>query len=92
MFANVAIASDLAPTVVVPTSAVLSFGTRQIVWVQKQEGVFEPRNVTVGVSAGGETQILFGLAEGERVVVSGGYLLDSESQMQDGSVSADTNE
>jgi hypothetical protein len=60
------------------------------VWVQRSEGVFEPRNVSCGVSAAGETQILFGLSEGERVVVSGGYLLDSESQMQDGSGSADT--
>jgi len=84
MYVNVTIHSALEATVVVPASAVISFGTRQIVWVAKREGVFEPRTVTSGVTSGGKTQVLEGLEAGERVAVSGGYLLDSESQMQDG--------
>jgi Cu(I)/Ag(I) efflux system membrane fusion protein len=92
MFVNVTISSTLSRAVVIPATALLSYGSRQIVWVQKKEGVFEPRNVTVGISAGGQTQILQGLNEGERIVVSGGYLLDSESQMQDGSASPSAND
>ena len=92
MFVNVTISSTLSRAVVIPATALLSYGSRQIVWVQKKEGVFEPRNVTVGISAGGQTQILQGLNEGQRIVVSGGYLLDSESQMQDGSASPSAND
>ena len=68
--------------VVVPASAVLSTGQRHVVWVQKDEGVFEPRLVKLGVRAGDSVQILDGIKEGEIVVSSGGYLIDSESQLQ----------
>lgn len=68
--------------VVVPVTALLSTGNRHVVWLQKQAGVYEARNVTPGGRAGEDIQILDGIAEGEIVVTSGGYLLDSESQLR----------
>ncbi|MBI1807380.1 MAG: efflux RND transporter periplasmic adaptor subunit [Ignavibacteria bacterium] len=82
MFVDASIKIKLPETVVVPVSAVLSTGERQVVWVQKDQTAFEPHLVRIGARAGDFIQILEGLIEGETVVTSGGYLLDSESQMQ----------
>jgi Cu(I)/Ag(I) efflux system membrane fusion protein len=84
MFMNASIHIELDETIAVPQSAVISTGNRNIVFVKKSEKVFEPRNVTLGVSAENYVQILSGIEEGETVVTSGGYLLDSESQLQMG--------
>jgi Cu(I)/Ag(I) efflux system membrane fusion protein len=67
--------------VLVPREAVLDRGLRQVVFVDAGQGVVKPRDVTVGASAGGRTEILRGLRPGERVVVSGGFLIDSESRL-----------
>ena len=82
MFMNASIHIELDETIAVPQSAVISTGNRNVVFVKKSEKVFEPRNVTLGVSAENYVQILSGIEEGETVVTSGGYLLDSESQLQ----------
>jgi Cu(I)/Ag(I) efflux system membrane fusion protein len=82
MFVNAAIKIDLPMSIAVPVTAVLSTGQRQVVWVKKTDGVFEPRLVTLGERAGNYYQILSGIDEGETVVTSGGYLIDSESQLQ----------
>lgn len=82
MFVNAKIKIDLPISVAVPVTAVLSTGQRQVVWVKKTDGVFEPRLVTLGERAGNYYQILSGIYEGETVVTSGGYLIDSESQLQ----------
>jgi Cu(I)/Ag(I) efflux system membrane fusion protein len=82
MFANATISVNLSPAVVVPLSAVLSTGQRKIVWVEKQEGVFERRTVRIGAQSDSDVQILEGISEGESVVSSGGYLIDSESQLE----------
>jgi len=84
MFVNAKIKIDLDESVVVPQSAIISAGNRKVVWIQKSEKVFEPRNVTLGASAENYVQILSGVEKGETVVTSGGYLLDSESQLQMG--------
>lgn len=65
----------------VPGQAVLDSGTRKLVYVMRGEGVFEPRQVTVGPKLGPYYEIIEGLAEGERIVTSGTFLLDSESQL-----------
>jgi Cu(I)/Ag(I) efflux system membrane fusion protein len=52
------------------------------VFVDKGEGLFEPRDVTVGVKAEGFVEIIDGVAEGERVVTSGNFLIDSESRLK----------
>jgi Cu(I)/Ag(I) efflux system membrane fusion protein len=82
MFVNAAIKTKLAESIVVPITAILSTGTRQVVWVQKDAGSFEPRLVTIGERTNEYVQILDGINEGETIVSSGGYLIDSESQMQ----------
>ena len=84
MFVNALIKSPLGPTLAVPASAVMDTGKRQIVWVEMQAGMFEPRDVQVGARVGDNVQIISGLAQGEKVAASGGYLIDSESQLKGG--------
>jgi Cu(I)/Ag(I) efflux system membrane fusion protein len=64
-----------------PASAVLDSGTRKLVYVGKGDGLFQPREVTLGPRAGDHFPVLAGIAEGERVVVRGGFLLDSQFQV-----------
>jgi RND family efflux transporter MFP subunit len=68
--------------VVVPDSAVLDTGVRQVVFVE-QDGAFEPRDVRVGSRGDGKALILAGLAAGERVATRANFLLDSESRLRD---------
>jgi Cu(I)/Ag(I) efflux system membrane fusion protein len=82
MYVDVDVNVPLPPSILVPATAVLSTGNRTLVWVQKDSNLFQPRQVRVGTRAGDDVQILEGLNEGDRVVVSGGYLLDSESQLE----------
>lgn len=65
----------------VPASAVLDSGTRKLVYVEKQKGTFESRDVTLGPKAGDRFPVLSGLSEGERVAVRGNFLLDSQAQI-----------
>ena len=82
MFVNALIKSPLGATLAVPVSAVMDTGKRQIVWVEMQAGMFEPRDVQVGARVGDQVQIISGLAKGEKVAATGGYLIDSESQLK----------
>jgi Cu(I)/Ag(I) efflux system membrane fusion protein len=84
MFANVEIMVSSGSRLVIPRSAVLDSGTRQIVYVEKEPGVFEMRQVKLGVRGENEVEVLSGIKKGERVVTSGNFLLDSESQLQMG--------
>jgi Cu(I)/Ag(I) efflux system membrane fusion protein len=71
-----------ARSLTVPTSAVIDSGTRQIVLVQLAEGRFEPREVRLGTRADQHVQVLEGVKEGERVVVSANFLIDAESNLR----------
>jgi Cu(I)/Ag(I) efflux system membrane fusion protein len=82
MFVSAVVKIKLSDGIVVPITAVLSTGTRQVVWVQKDAGIFEPRLVKVGERSNEYVQILDGINEGETIVTSGGYLIDSESQLE----------
>jgi len=84
MYVDAFVNVTLPPAVVVPATALLSTGTRTVVWVQKGPDIFLPRLVQPGARAGERVQILEGISEGERVVTSGGYSLDSESELQAG--------
>jgi YHS domain-containing protein len=66
----------------VPVDAVLDSGRRRVVFISKGDGAFEPREVATGARYGDRVQVLKGLQEGETVVVSGLFLLDSESRLQ----------
>ncbi len=85
MYATVEIAADLAPSVLlVPDLAVLRSGEKNTVFVALNDGHFEPRSVSIGPRAQGDFyQVLSGLSEGERVVTSGQFMLDSESQLRE---------
>jgi RND family efflux transporter MFP subunit len=82
MYGQVELHTAVARRLVVPQTAVLDSGDRQTVFVDRGNGQFEPRTVQVGVRSGGRAEILGGLRAGERIVTSGNFLLDSESQLQ----------
>ena len=82
MFVNASIVVPLAEVLAIPEEAVFSTGTRQIVFVAKGDGLFEPREVSLGVKADGDYEVKAGLAEGEPVVTSGNFLIDSESRLK----------
>jgi len=85
MFATVYIQYRRADdTLAVPSEAVMHSGRRELVFVALGEGRFEPRTVTTGLVGDRHvTEIVEGLREGEEVVASGQFLLDSESQLQE---------
>ncbi|EJW10800.1 putative Co/Zn/Cd efflux system membrane fusion protein [Rhodovulum sp. PH10] len=69
------------PSVSVPESAVIDSGSRKVVFVSKEEGRFEPRDVRLGQRADGFVEILDGVADGEPVVTTATFLIDSESNL-----------
>ncbi len=82
MFVDVELPIELGPTLAVPTDAVLDTGLKRTVFVDRGEGFFEPREVEVGWRLGNRVEITKGLEPGERIVVSGTFLIDSESRME----------
>ena len=82
MFVNAIIRVPLSPSLVVPVTALMNTGKRKVVWVESSPGMFESRTVQVGQQSGEKVQILSGLQAGDKVAVSGGYLIDSESQLK----------
>lgn len=81
MFAQVALGGDARPALLVPSEAVIRTGTRTIVMLAKGDGRYHPAEVRAGREGGGQTEILEGLAMGEKVVASGQFLLDSEASL-----------
>ena len=81
MFVNVVIKYDLGDKLAVPEEAVMHAGTRNIVFIAKPDGYFEPRVVTLGSKAQGYYEVLRGLSENEEVITSGNFLVDSESKL-----------
>lgn len=84
MFVNAIIRVPLAKGIVIPVTAVIDTGKRQVVWVETAPGMFAPRDVQAGERIEDKIQIISGLKPGEKVAVSGGYLIDSESQLKGG--------
>jgi Cu(I)/Ag(I) efflux system membrane fusion protein/cobalt-zinc-cadmium efflux system membrane fusion protein len=82
MYARVAMASPLGDRIVVPASAVLSSGIRNVAFIDRGDGYFRPVDVELGPRAGDDVVIQSGLAAGDRVVASASFLIDSESQLQ----------
>ena len=84
MFANVSIEAGAREDVVgVPSEAIVRSGLREKVFVVREAGRFEPRDVVVGVSSEGFTEITKGVSEGEEVVISAQFLIDSESKLRE---------
>ncbi|MCR9145095.1 MAG: efflux RND transporter periplasmic adaptor subunit [bacterium] len=85
MYATILLEKELqGEQLVVPTSAVIRSGTRNVAFVYHGDGEFEARVIRTGVVDGaGGVQVIEGIVEGEAVVVSGQFLLDSESRLQE---------
>lgn len=84
MFADVNIhASRQVNAIVIPSEAVLRTGSRNAVFVVRGPGKYEPRDVKLGISSEGLVQILAGIKEGEEVVTSSQFLIDSESKLRE---------
>ncbi len=84
MFANVELLGDRrVDAVAVPAEAIVRSGERERVFVVRAPGKFEPREVRLGVSSSGWTQILAGVQPGEEVVTSAQFLIDSESKLRE---------
>ena len=82
MFVNATFQASMGTQLVIPASGALQSGTRQVVFVDHGEGNLEPREVQLGPMVHEQYVVLKGLKEGERIVTSANFLLDSESQLQ----------
>jgi YHS domain-containing protein len=82
MFVNVELPVSMPAGLTVPLDALVDSGREQRVYVQRASGVFEPRLVQIGSRRGDRVEIVQGLTEGERVVTSGTFLVDSESRLR----------
>src|SRR6202140_806040 len=82
MYVDVELQVAMPAGLTVPQDAVLDSGREQRVFVERSSGVFEPRAVQTGWRSGDRVEIVHGLAEGERVVGAGTFLVDSESRLK----------
>ena len=82
MFVDVAFAIDLPATLVVAADAIVDTGLRKTLFVDRGNGFFEPRQVETGWRIGDQVEVIKGLMEGERIVIAGTFLIDSESRMK----------
>ena len=82
MFVNVKLAVALGRQLAIPVSGVFQSGTRQIAFVDRGSGYFEPREIEIGSRANDDVVVTKGLKAGERIVTSANFLIDSESQLQ----------
>jgi len=81
MFAQVSFGASNAAALLVPEEAVIRTGTRSIVMLAQPGGQYQPAEVQTGATSMGQTEILAGLAEGEKVITSGQFLIDSEASL-----------
>jgi RND family efflux transporter MFP subunit len=88
MFVTVELGAQSERGIVVPDSAVLDTGTRQLVFVEVSPGHFAARDVSVVLRADGQAVVRSGLAAGDRVARSANFLLDSESRLRNAAISA----
>lgn len=91
MYVKVKINTYATQTIGVPKNAVIRTGEHNIVYIEKEPGLYEPREVSISYEQDGYYAIASGLQEGEVVVVSGGFLIDSETQIQKGFTSGHEN-
>jgi len=82
MFVNATLKVSAGKHLVIPATGVLQSGTRQVVFVNRGDGYLEPREVELGARAGDDFIVTKGLKEGEQIVTSANFLIDSESQLQ----------
>jgi Cu(I)/Ag(I) efflux system membrane fusion protein len=81
MYGNVTLRTSADKALVIPKEAVLDTGLRQLVFLDRGEGVYQPYPVRVGRRSQDRVAVLEGLKEGDRVVTSANFLLDAESKL-----------
>ena len=81
MFVRVSLAGKGKDALAIPRSAFIQTGERQIVFVEQSPGIYAPREVRTGVAGKDFLEVLAGLSEGETVVTSANFLIDSESRI-----------
>ncbi|HKP80280.1 MAG TPA: efflux RND transporter periplasmic adaptor subunit [Phenylobacterium sp.] len=81
MYGQVAFGGGATPALLVPSEAVIRTGRRTLVMLAEASGRFRPAEVQVGRESGDQTEVLAGLSEGEKVVASGQFLIDSEASL-----------
>jgi Cu(I)/Ag(I) efflux system membrane fusion protein len=81
MYGNVTLQTDAVNTLVVPKEAVLETGLRQLVFLDRGQGRYEPASVKLGRRSQDDVEVLEGLKEGDRIVTSANFLLDAESKL-----------
>ena len=84
MYGETIFSADAGTGLLIPADAIIFTGNRSVVWIKTSDGMFEARDVNVGSRFGEKYQILSGLTEGDEVAASGGFLIDSESQLKTG--------
>ncbi len=84
MYGETVFSINAGQGLLVPAGAIIFSGKRTIVWVKMPDGMFEGHLVTVGDKYGDKYQVLAGLNENDEVAASGGFLIDSESQLKTG--------
>lgn len=84
MYGETLFSVDAGSGLLVPADAIIFTGNRNVVWIKTTDNMFEARDVDVGLRYGDKYQILSGLKEGDEVAASGGFLIDSESQLETG--------
>lgn len=82
MFTNVEVKIPLGRKLAIPQDAVIDTGLRKVVYVDKGEGYFEPREIQTGVRAEGLLEVTKGLQAGEKVAASANFLIDSEAKLK----------
>lgn len=82
MFADVLLRAALGKGLIVADDAIVNAGDRKLVFLDRADGTLVPREVVLGPKVGGGSQVLQGLAAGDRVVTSANFLLDSESSLK----------
>jgi YHS domain-containing protein len=88
MFVDVDLPASVPEGLSIPVDALIDTGREQRVFVERANGIFEPRIVETGWRLGDRVQVVRGLSEGERVVSSGTFLVDSESRLKSGQPSS----
>src|SRR3546814_8602744 len=81
MFATVSFGGATQPALLVPSEALIRTGKRTLVMLALDKGRYRPAEVQIGRESGDDTEILAGLSEGEKVVASGQFLIDSEASL-----------
>lgn len=81
MFATIQLGEASRPALLVPSEAVIRTGRRTLVMLALDGGRYQPAEVRTGQEAGGQTEILAGLTDGEKIVASGQFLIDSEASL-----------